>query len=110
MRRGELGEARGRLLRALTLVQQFDDRSMEAGIWWTLADLAVQLGRPEASAPLRAISVLPLRPVQTPDAAREAEDGYQQLQALARQSPIVEGAEGLLVAAARAYAADKGLS
>jgi hypothetical protein len=65
-------------------------------------------GPPEASPSLRAISVLLYRPLQTPDAAGQAENGYRQLQALTCEDRTVEGADGLLIAAAQGYAAEQG--
>jgi tetratricopeptide (TPR) repeat protein len=108
MRRGELGEARGHLVRALRLAQRLDDRLLEADIWRTVADLAGLLGRPDASASLRAASVLLYRPLQKANAARWAEVGYQQLQTLARQHPAAGDADALLALAERAYRQDRG--
>ncbi len=108
MLHGELAEARGRLVCALRLAQRFDGRECEASIWKTLADLAVELGRPSASATLRATSVLLYRPLQTAEAARFVEDGYQQLQALARQDPAAGDADALLAVAEHAYGQDRG--
>jgi len=108
IRRDELGQARNRLLRALRLAQRMDDRELEADIWRVLADLAVKLGRPSLSAPLRATSVLLFRPLQTADAARKMEAGCHQLQALAHQDPAVGDAEALFAVAEHAYRQDRG--
>lgn len=108
MRRGEPGEACGHLVRALRLAQRIDNRRLEADIWGTLADLAVALDRPSTSALLGATSVLLYRPLHTAEAARLAEDGYQHLQALARQDPAAGDADALLAVAERAYQQDRG--
>jgi hypothetical protein len=66
------------------------------------------LGRPGASAPLRATSVLLYRPLQTAEAAGWAEAGYRQLQALAAGFPEAGDADALLAAAEGAYQQDRG--
>jgi hypothetical protein len=108
MRRGELAEARGNLLRSLRYAQQCDNPEPEAEAWDWLADLAVQRDGPSASASLRATAVLLFQRVPTREAAGAIARGYRKLQELARLDPAAGNADTLLALAEDAYSKDQG--